>query len=167
MRYSVFCALRRILEFLGSFLRKTGIFRHDVGKRCNRARTASLHRSRPLLLNILPTNYVQKLIFEERSRFYKDVQKLILRKIKKPPNPQGTEKLGDTTLINAYAFTHLTVNAGATPVISRNSEAGSIKGDVGISQPDRILNRPRRIPSLKTYCYLLFLIIVFSLYKRF
>ncbi len=101
-----------------------------------------MHRSRPLLLNILPTNYVQKLIFEERSRFYKDVQKLILRKIKKPPNPQGTEKLGDTTLINAYTFTHPTVNAGATPVIGRNSEAGSIQGDAGISQPDRILNRP-------------------------
>lgn len=96
---------------------------------------ASLHRSRPLLLNILPTNYVQKLIFVERSRFYKDVQKLILRKIKKPPNPQGTEKLGDTTLINAYAFTHPTVNAGATPVIGRNSEAGSSKGDVKALQP--------------------------------
>ena len=82
-----------------------------------------------------PTNYVQKLIFVERSRFYKDMQKLLLRKIKKPPNPQGTEKLGDTTLINAYAFTHPTVNAGATPVISRNSEVGSSKGDVKALQP--------------------------------
>ncbi len=72
-------------------------------------------------------------------------------KIKKPFNPQGTEKLGDTTLINAYAFTHPTVNAGATPVIGRNSEAGSIRGDVGISQPDRTLKLSRRIPSLKTY----------------
>ena len=63
-------------------------------------------------------------------------------KIKKLSRPQGTEKLGDTTLINAYAFTHPTVNAGATPVISRNSEAGSIQGNVGISQPDRILSCP-------------------------
>ena len=63
-------------------------------------------------------------------------------KIKKLSRPQGTEKLGDTTLINAYAFTHPTVNAGATPVISRNSEAGSIQGDVGISQPDRIPSCP-------------------------
>ena len=62
------------------------------------------------------------------------------KKIKKLSRPQGTEKLGDTTLINAYAFTHPTVNAGATPVISRNSEAGLIKGDVGISQPDRTPN---------------------------
>ena len=58
-------------------------------------------------------------------------------KIKKLSRPQGTEKLGDTTLINATAFTHPTVNAGATPGISRNSETGSIKGNAGILQPDK------------------------------
>lgn len=104
-----------------------------------------------LLFQSTPPQITSKNLYSENGADLIRTDRTPSQKTKKPSRPQGTEKLGDTTLINATAFTHPTVNAGATPVIGRNSEAGSIQGNVGISQPDRI---PRRIPSLKrTYIY--------------
>ena len=93
-----------------------------------------MHRSRPLLF-IYSTQITSKNLYSKNGADFIKRYRNSKQKLKKLSRPQGTEKLGDTTLINATAFTHPTVNAGATPVISRNSEVGSPKGDVKAFQP--------------------------------